>query len=94
MNEVLNFVNEKTKILLIFKENQLEIEGKNICPLNQQEIASLVPCGKLKVNQIIKELIEDGYVEMVHAKGRYLITTKGYELLEKMSLNKKRRADE
>ncbi len=86
MNEVLNFVNEKTKVLLIFKENQIEIEGKSICPLNQQEIASLVPCGKLKVNQIIKDLIEEEYVEMVHAKGRYLITSKGYELLEKMSL--------
>ena len=46
------------KVLIIFKENQLEIEGKNICPLNQQEIAGLVPCGKLKVNQIIKELVE------------------------------------
>ncbi len=32
MNEVLNFVNEKTKVLLIVRENQLEIEGKNICP--------------------------------------------------------------
>ena len=32
MNEVLNFVNEKTKVLLIFKQNQLEIEGKCICP--------------------------------------------------------------
>ena len=87
MNEVLNFVNEKTKVLLIFKENQIAIEGKYICPLNQQEIASLVPCGKLKVNQIIKDLIEEGYVEMLHAKGRYFITGKGYELLEKMSLN-------
>ncbi len=86
MGEVLNFVNEKTKVLLIFKENQLEIEGKCICPLKQQKIASLVPCGKLKVNQIIKNLIEEGYVEMVHAKGRYFITSKGYELLEKMSL--------
>lgn len=35
MNEVLKFVNAKTKILLIFKKNQLEIEGKNICTLNQ-----------------------------------------------------------
>lgn len=69
MNEVLSFVNEKMKILLIFKENQLEIEGKSVCPLNQQEIASLVPCGKLKTNQIIKALIEEGYVEMIHAKG-------------------------
>ena len=77
------------QVLLIVRENQLEIEGKNICPLNQQEIASLVPCGKLKVNQIIRELVEEGYVEMVHAKGRYFITNKGYELLEKMSLDEK-----
>ena len=76
MNEVLNFISE----------NQLEIKGKNICPLNQQEIASLAHCGKLKANQIIKELIEEGYLEMIHAKGRYLITAKGYVLLEKMSL--------
>lgn len=86
MNEVLNFVNEKTKVLLIFKDNQLEIDGRSICPLNQQEIANLVPCGKLKVNQIIKGLIQEGYVEMVHAKGHYFLTTKGYHLLEKMSL--------
>lgn len=89
MNEVLNFVNEKTKVLLVIRENQLEIEGKNICPLNQQEIASLVPCGKLKVNQIIKELVEEEYIEMVHAKGRYFITNRGHELLEKMSLDEK-----
>ena len=89
MNEVLNFVNEKTKVLLIIRENQLEIEGKNICPLNQQEMAVLVPFCKLKVNQIIKELIEEGYVEMLHAKGRYFITNKGYALLEKMSLEEK-----
>ena len=40
------------------------------------------------MNQIIKELIEEGYVEMIRAKGRYFVTKKGYELLEKMSLSK------
>lgn len=48
-----------------------------------------MPCGKSKVNQIIRGLVEEGYVEMVHAKGRYFITNKGYELLEKMSLDEK-----
>lgn len=76
-------MNEKTKVLLIGRENQLEIEGKNIYPLNQQEIASLVPCGKLKVNQIIRELVEEGYVEMVHAKGVILLQTKGMNYLKK-----------
>lgn len=86
MNEVLGFINEKTKVLIILKENQLEIDGKSVCPLNQQEIAGLVPCGKLKVNQMIKELVQDGYVQMVHAKGRYLLTDKGNDILKKMSL--------
>lgn len=86
MNDIISFINVKAKILLVCKMNQVEIDGKSVCPLNQQEIATLVHCGKLKANQLIKELIDDGYVEMVHAKGRYYITAKGYELLEKMSL--------
>ena len=88
MNEILGFVNEKTKVLVILKENQLQIDGKSICPLNQQEIANLVPCGKLKVNQILKELIDDGYVEMLHMKGRYIVTSKGEWILKKMALIK------
>lgn len=53
------------KVLLILKEHQVEIEGISVCPLNQQEIA----------NQVIKELIDGGYVEMMRIKGRYIITT-------------------
>jgi predicted transcriptional regulator len=86
MNEIFGFVNEKTKVLVILKENQLQINGRCICPLNQQEISNLVPCGKLKVNQILKELIDDGYVEMLHTKGRYIVTNKGDEVLKKLSL--------
>ena len=54
--------------------------------MNQQEIANLVPCGKLKVNQILKELIDNGYVEMLHTKGRYIVTDKGDGVLKKLSL--------
>ena len=86
MNEVLNFVNEKTKILLVLREKQVEIDGKMVCPLNQQEIASLIECGKVKTNQLIKELIEEGYIEMVHAKGRYMLLEKADIVLKMMSL--------
>ena len=82
MNEVLGFINDKMKVLLILREHQVEIEGIKLCPLNQQEIANHVPCGKLKAN----ELIDDGYIEMKRSKGRYIITEKGFELLKKMSL--------
>ena len=90
MNDILNFVNEKTKILLVLKEKQVEIDGKMVCPLNQQEIADLIDCGKVKTNQLIKALIEDDYIQMVHAKGRYYILEKGYRLLEKLSLDQDR----
>ncbi len=86
MNDILGFVNEKMKILLILKQHQVKIDDMLVCPLNQQEIASQVPCGKLKANQLINELIDDGYVEMMRLKGRYIITEKGFELLRKMSL--------
>ena len=86
MNEVLEFINEKMKVLLILREYQVEIDGVKLCPLNQQEIANNVPCGKLKANQLINELIDSGYIEMMHSKGRYIITEKGYEILKKMSL--------
>ena len=87
MNDVLHFVNEKSKILLVLKERQVEIDGKMVCPLNQQEIATLIECGKVKTNQLMKELVEEGYIQMVHAKGRYIILKKGYELLKKISLS-------
>mgnify|MGYP002544813050 FL=1 len=86
MNEVLGFINDKMKVLLILREHQVEIEGIKLCPLTQQEIANHVPCGKLKANQLINELIDDGYIEMKRSKGRYIITEKGFELLKKMSL--------
>lgn len=86
MNEVLGFINDKMKVLLILKEHQVEIERTKLCPLNQQEIANHVPCGKLKANQLINELIDEGYIEMMRSKGRYIITEKGLGLLKKMSL--------
>lgn len=86
MNEVLEFINEKMKVLLILREYQVEIDGVKLCPLNEQEIANNVPCGKLKANQLINELIDSGYIEMMRSKGRYIITEKGYEILKKMSL--------
>ena len=73
MNEILGFVNEKTKVLVILKENQLQIDGKSICPLNQQEIANLVPCGKLKVNQMLKELITMDMLKCFIRKGGILL---------------------
>lgn len=82
MSEIFNFINEKMKVLLVISENSMEIDGIKVCPLNQQEIANQVPCGKPKVNQIIRELTEEGYVETMRTKGRYVLTEKA-EILVK-----------
>ncbi len=81
MEELSSFFNEKMKLLVIINKYLTEIGGVEFCPLNQQEIASLIPCGKVKANQIINELIKEGYVETLRVKGRYCLTKKGKEIL-------------
>ena len=82
MGELDFFMNDRMKVLQIIYQHQISVEGNSFCPLNQQEIADLVPCSKLKANQIIRELIDAGYVEMIRSRGRYIVTEKGNIVLE------------
>lgn len=75
------FMNDRMKVLLIINEHQIFIEENSFCPLNQQEIADLVPCSKLKANQIIRDLINEGYADMIRSRGRYVITEKANSIL-------------
>ena len=77
MGELEFFMNGRMKVLQIIYQHQINVEGNSFCPLNQQEIAELVPCSKLKANQIIRELIDEGYIEMIRSRGRYTVTEKG-----------------
>lgn len=77
MGELEFFMNGRMKVLQIIYQHQINVEGNRFCPLNQQEIAELVPCSKLKANQIIRELIDEGYIEMIRSRGRYTVTEKG-----------------
>jgi predicted transcriptional regulator len=72
------------KVLLIIYEYQIKNESSCFCPLSQQEIADLVPCSKLKVNQILRELIKEGYVEMLRCRGRYVLSKKGIKIINKL----------
>ena len=81
MDDLSSFFNEKMRLMIIVSEHLTEMEGERFCPLNQQEIASLVPCGKVKANQLIQELIKEGYLGTLRAKGRYYITKRGREIL-------------
>lgn len=81
MGELDFFMNDRMKVLQIIYQHQISVEGNSFCPLNQQEIADLVPCSKLKANQIIRELIDAGYVEMIRNRGRYILTEKAENTL-------------
>ena len=63
MRELDFFMNDRMKVLQIINQHQICVEGNSFCPLNQQEIADLVPCSKLKANQIIRELIDEKIID-------------------------------
>lgn len=84
MEELNTFFNDKMRVLIVINNHVTKVEGEEFCPLSQQEIASLVPCGKVKANQIINELLKEGYIETLRIKGRYSLTLKGKEILKKI----------
>lgn len=84
MGELNTFFNDKMRVLIVINSHIMRVEKEEFCPLSQQEIASLVPCGKVKANQLINELIKEGYIETLRIKGRYSITLKGKEILKKI----------
>ena len=84
MNELTDFINDKMKILLAIKEHQINVDGACFCPLNQEEIAALIPCGKVKANLLINELIKEGYIETLRIKGRYSLTDKAEQAIRKI----------
>lgn len=84
MKELSIFFNEKMKVMIIINEHLIEMDGESFCPLNQNEIASLIPCGKVKANQMINELIKEGYIDTLRLKGRYCLTDRGKEILNKL----------
>ena len=78
MGELDFFMNDRMKVLQIIYQHQISVEGNSFCPLNQQD---LVPCSKLKANQIIRELIDAGYIKMIRSRGRYIVTEKAENTL-------------
>lgn len=66
-------------------ERQIQVKDKEIVPLSQQDIADIVQLSKKKVNTIIAELKESGYViQQSPSRGKYLLTEKATQALCKM----------
>lgn len=70
------FLNDKFKLLKLLYDNQTMILNKKIIPLTQQEIGFALGMSKAKVNALIGDLQENGYIAL-ESRGKYVILDKG-----------------
>lgn len=85
MESIKDFINDKMKVLLAINNHLVDVDGTKMCPLNQLELANEIGCSKVKVNGLLRELIDGGYIE-TPKKGRYVLTSNAYEVIEKLTL--------
>ena len=85
MNKVEFFVNDRYFVLKALYEHQIAINNAEICPITQQEIADALGCSKAKVNMVLNELINNGYVQIYNnTKGRYVLTDEAKKIMKKL----------
>lgn len=68
------FVNDKFKVLECMEQRQIQVNDESIVKLSQQEIADILGFTKTKVNNIVRELKENGYLIQISSRGKYVLT--------------------
>lgn len=82
MINLVQFTNDKYKILKFLYDNQIEIKNNKYVTLSQQEIADSLHFSKNKTNKIIQELKKDNFIDSYNnTKGKYIITDKGNKVI-------------
>ena len=77
------FVNDRYHVLKILYENQVTIGNNVFTPITQEELAMMMKWSKAKVNKVLNELIDNGYVAIFSgSKGRYQITDNGLDVMK------------
>lgn len=85
MNKIEFFTNDRYFVLNTLYEHQIEINNVEICPITQQEIADGLGCSKAKINMVLNELIDNGYVQIYNnTKGRYVLTDEAKKIMKKL----------
>ena len=80
------FTNDRFLLLEKLYEHQIEVSGVIFVPVTQTELANLMSCSKVKINKLLGELMENGYVEVYNnTKGRYQLTENGLKAIKKYS---------
>ena len=78
------FVNDKYRVLECMASRQISVKDEQVIKLSQQEIADIMHFTKTKVNTIIGELKDNGYLVQFSARGKYSLTEKANAELKKM----------
>lgn len=68
------FVNDKYKVLECMSQRQISVNDEIIVKLSQQEVAEILGFTKTKVNNIIRDLKENGYLVQLSSRGKYALT--------------------
>ncbi len=78
------FLNDKYKLLKLLYDNQTLVLNKKVIPLTQQEISEALSMSKAKVNSLIGNLQENGYIAL-ETRGKYVLLEKGILMVEDFS---------
>lgn len=74
------------KVLSFLYENKIVVNKKYMIPITQSEVSEEMNINKTTINNIFKELKEDGLITNDERKqGRYYITEKGIEIVKKIN---------
>ena len=82
MINLVNFTNDKYKLLKFLYDNQIEIKNNKYITLSQQEIADSLHFSKNKTNKIMQELKKDNCIDIFkNTKGKYIVSDKGNKII-------------
>ena len=79
---LIDFTNDKYKLLKFLYDNQIEIKNNKYIALSQQEIADSLHFSKNKTNKIMQELKKDNFIDTFNnIKGKYIVSNKGNKVI-------------
>jgi DNA-binding IclR family transcriptional regulator len=78
-------MNDKYRVLECMAKRQISVSNELIIKLSQQEIADILNFTKTKVNTIIGELKQNGYIAQRSSRGKYVLTEKAKAELTKIN---------
>ena len=78
------FLNDKYRLLKLLYDNQTLVLNRKVIPLTQQEISAELGMSKAKVNSLIGNLQENGFISL-ETRGKYALLDKGILMVEDFS---------